>query len=197
MIARLTAFCLIMALAGPAVADPYPALFDVTGVAADDMLNIRAEPDAGSDRIGALDPDATGVEVIREQTGWGRVNVGEGAGWVSMRYLVAQPGGDYALTQRLDCFGTEPFWSLDILQGQSATLSTPDGQTALPAGLLQTARGRTDRFIVGLGADHVAVIGRMACSDGMSDREFGLEIGLIGASGELTLHAGCCALSQP
>ena len=27
----------------------------------------------------------------------------------------------------LTCYGTEPFWSLDIMQGAAATLSSPDG----------------------------------------------------------------------
>ena len=85
-----TALVLTLALSGPALATQeyiLPTLFDVARVAADDVLNIRAEPDASAPIIGTLAFDATHVEVVEQRAGWSRVNTGEGSGWVSDRYL--------------------------------------------------------------------------------------------------------------
>ncbi|MFD2813860.1 SH3 domain-containing protein [Paracoccus aerius] len=76
-----TALALTLALAGPALATQeyiLPTLFDVTGVASDDVLNIRAEPNAKAAIIGTLAPDAFRIEVVEERQGWARVNTGEG-----------------------------------------------------------------------------------------------------------------------
>ena len=81
-------------LAAPAVADgPLPALFDVAGVGGGDRLNVREGPDARTAVVGSLAPDAKGVEVVAVDAAgaWGRVNTGERAGWVAMRYLAPQP----------------------------------------------------------------------------------------------------------
>lgn len=64
-------------------AEVYLALHDVTGVAANDVLNIRENPDAASPVIGTLAPDATGVEVILVDDGWALVNAGERSGYAS------------------------------------------------------------------------------------------------------------------
>ena len=63
-----------------ALAEVYPALHDVTGVASDDVLNIRESPDAGSAIVGSLAPDATGVEVVAVTGGWAVVNTSEASG---------------------------------------------------------------------------------------------------------------------
>ncbi|MEO1155590.1 MAG: SH3 domain-containing protein, partial [Pseudomonadota bacterium] len=47
-------------------AQGYPALFDVTGVASDDVLNIRSAPSATAEIIGTLAHNETGVEVVGE-----------------------------------------------------------------------------------------------------------------------------------
>ncbi|MGB3280174.1 MAG: peptide-binding protein, partial [Pseudorhodobacter sp.] len=49
---------------GLARAETLPALFDVTGVAADDVLNLRAAPDGVAEILGALGPSAKDVEVV-------------------------------------------------------------------------------------------------------------------------------------
>ena len=92
----IRALLLLFLLAGPAAAtqDQWPALFDVSGVAPDDVLNIRAAPSASAEIIGTLAPDAAGVEVVRPDSrhGWGLVNTGEGSGWASLAFLVRRPG---------------------------------------------------------------------------------------------------------
>ena len=68
----------LLFLALPAQAQDFPALYAVTGVAADDVLNIRSRPDAGAPIIGALAPDSTGVEVLGRSGNWALVSAGEG-----------------------------------------------------------------------------------------------------------------------
>ena len=63
---RALALLLALALPSGAAAKGLPALHDVTGVAADDVLNVRARPDASAPVLGALTPDATGVEVVAD-----------------------------------------------------------------------------------------------------------------------------------
>lgn len=203
---RLGRILAVVALIGfaPAIArsSDLPALFDVTGVAADDVLNVRAAPEAGADKIGALSHDARDVEVIRAEDGWGQINLGEQAGWVSLRFLARQEGGDYALTREFSCFGTEPFWTLAVTQGVSARLSTPSGLPLdFSAGLLQSATGRTDRyFLQGVQPNaepgFAAVVRRAACDDGMSDRAFGLDVDLLlDMPGGAVMLSGCCSLT--
>jgi uncharacterized protein YgiM (DUF1202 family) len=79
---RLLAVLLCLwALPALATQEAWPALHDVSGVAADDVLNIREAPDASAAIIGKLKPDAENVEVIRpdDHHSWGLVNTGEGS----------------------------------------------------------------------------------------------------------------------
>ena len=176
-----------------------PWLHDVTGVAANDELNIRQAPSASAPAIGALPPDARDVEVIAADPSgkWGQVNVGETSGWAALRFLAPQDPGDYALHRSLDCSGTEPFWTLRITQGQSAEWITPDEREALPsAGTLTPAFGRTDRYSIGFGdGGGTAIIRRSMCSDDMTDRAYGLEIDYLFDRDGPTLYTGCCSLS--
>lgn len=186
----------LIVMSAPVFAQPLPALFDVSGVAADDVLNVRLDPDASAEKIGALAPDAKDIEVVELSIDgkWGLISSEERSGWVSMRFLQAAPiNEDYIFTKALACSGTEPFWSLGIVQGQQAVYATPDtaGET-YPAGLVNSAEGRTDRFLLGMGDRLTAVIRREQCSDGMSDRVFGLDIDLVIDGSRL--HSGCCSL---
>lgn len=204
---RLVA-CLLLtqcfALAAAAEEPPFvPRLYDVTGVAADDVLNIRAAPDASSDIVGALSPIAEGIEVtaLNEMENWGRVANGESDGWVSLAFLAERPFPPGEIPTGMSCFGTEPFWSLDFeesgmryrtpyvdwpyLEGRAAASPVPPGNrlfgfdTASPDGRLS------------------GVIEAGACSDGMSDRAFGWRVTLLRQSeGALTLESGCCTLDM-
>ena len=200
---------LLMVLAGPAAAtqDAWPALFDVTGVAADDVLNVRAEPSAASAIVGTIAQDARDVEVIApnaRQT-WGQVNAGEAPGWVSLRFLRRQPGQWLgAIPEVRHCVGTEPFWSLSLDRDGAVTFATPDrdpvGGTILER---VAAEGRRDRYAVTgvldgpTGDEHLALrLALASCGDGMSDRSYGIEADLIldGADGARLL-SGCCTLA--
>ncbi len=204
MRSAFVSLCAILSPAGTGVAGErlLPALFDVVGVVEDDVLNMRAGPSAATPIVGALAPDAAGIEVIETAPGgrWGLVRNGEGAAWVAMRYLRRQPGQiDEAVPATLRCGDTEPFWSLD-LDGATARFATPEG------GELSLVRlwdgppaGRPPQILglrlEGVGSGLAAVLRREACSDGMSDIPYGLSIAVItsGAAGE-GMVAGCCSL---
>lgn len=192
---------LFILIAATAHSSELPALFHVTGVATDDVLNIRQSPSAAAPIVGQFAPTASGIEVSALDAGgkWGRINTAETTGWVSMRYLQASATHpDIPLAPALHCHGTEPFWSLDIRQGSHTILRSPEAapQVFPDTGYLQPARGRPDRFALSLSASAAAVIRRADCSDGMSDRMFGLEIDLLTGSDPLSLHSGCCALGS-
>ena len=201
-----TAFVLILPMA--VSAQPLPALYDVTGVAADDVLNVRENPRASSDKVGELAHDATGVEVIAlsDSGDWGRVNVGEGNGWARMTYLAPTPGFDPSLPafdQPLRCGGTEPFWSLNFDAAGGVAFSEL-GETPVPLerGPSLTALNRAldlqGVLASAEGVEVVATLRRQECSDGMSDRVYGYDMGLILTDGDGTrLIQGCCSLVAP
>jgi uncharacterized membrane protein len=200
MRALFAAALLWYGIAFSAFAQPFPQLYDVTGVAGDDVLNVRIDPSASSAIVGQLTPQQKNIEVVAGDSSgkWGLVNVSETSGWVAMRFLHAVgTDEDYALAPALACAGTEPFWSLDVVQGQSArfTPMSEEVQT-FPAAKIQAGAGRPNRFSLGLGEGSVAVIVREMCDDGMSDREFGLRIDLVtDVEGQQTLLSGCCSIA--
>ena len=195
---------LLLCLAAPAQAtqDQWPALFDVSGVAADDVLNIRAGPSADSEIVGTLAHDARGVEIVRpnDRHTWGMVNTGEGTGWVSLAYVTRGPGQWYgAEITRAFCSGTEPFWSFDI-DGTSAAWSTPEttatGQVLDRAFSMSRRDEQGATFRLNDGEDGVALLRLASCNDGMSDREFGIAVSIVkGGTEGPTLYSGCCSLS--
>jgi len=202
MMARILALLLFL-LPGLAHAESFPALYDVTGVASNDVLNIRMEPSAGSEILGMLAPNARGIEVVRlsDDFKWGLVNQGDGAGWVSMRYMHRQPGQDWGVMPRnVFCSGTEPFWSFNVIDGNEARFDAPDvtraySVTAQLPGLVFPG----DFAVVaeGVSGRATAIISLAMCNDGMSNREFGMNVGLLleSATPE-ALYVGCCSLQR-
>lgn len=184
-------------------AQSYPATHSVTGVADDDVLNIRPTPGTTGAPIGAFAPGTTGIEVIRVSDDglWGLVNAGEGIGWVAMRYL-AREGLHEAFPAPAECFGTEPFWSIVLDRNGVLELTTFEGEEMLMS--IQArfqAEGRSDRFSLVATSSNEAtlhgVIARAQCNDGMSDREYGLvgDFLILNASGYRHL-SGCCSLTN-
>jgi len=181
-----------------------PTLFDVTGVAANDVLNIRSAPNASAAIVGTLSPQARDVEVVGyDATGrWARINTGEQSGWAALRFLAYQvdiwtPG---TLPPTLHCLGNEPFWSFRP-RGDLVVFSTPEVpeivmqlEQVLTTGLFRdprrsvSAQGESRRM--------TAVIVPMACSDGMSDRAYGLDVTVIlEGRGEPQMLTGCCSIA--
>lgn len=184
-----------------ATAQELPALYNVTDVANDDVLNIRAAPSAQSQIIGSYAPHSTGIEVIaRSDNGrWGMVNINDGTGWASLRFLSEQPGQTLPPVAYA-CFGTEPFWSFDV-SSPNVTWSDFNVESA---NLLVDWTGtgmRPDRFAVRALGDLTllsASVRRETCSDGMSDRTYGFSVdAIVDQPGELQpiFVSGCCTLS--
>lgn len=189
---------ILMMLAAPLAAQQLPAQFEVTGVAENDVLNIRAAPDAGADIIGEYGPYAFNIEVLETTPdgSWGLVGLGEGNGWVSMRYLAQRPTDPNSLPRPISCFGTEPFWSLGMYPrgdefnalGEERRPLTLTHEAVAPNGFLAT-------FQEGPTLDRTAVIERMQCSDGMSDRRFGWRVMLFTEAPDGNgVLSGCCTL---
>jgi uncharacterized membrane protein len=195
----LPALFALAPLAG--AAQDLPALYRVTGVAAGDALNLRATPSARAEILGGLPPWATDVEVVRLSPDgrWGQTNLGEGAGWVAMRFLAPQGGPGWQSGQRgLDCAGTEPFWSLRaFLPSHRAEYVTPENggvELVVEAGALPSTRFPPTLALPFSGSHQgIAVIRPADCTDGMSDRAFGLEA-LVYFQGDSQGLSGCCSL---
>ncbi len=175
----------------------FPALYDVTGVAASDVLNVRSEPSADSQIIGAFQPDQTDIEVMfqdDQNTGWGRVNVGEQSGWVSLRFLDRQLHRGFPPIR--SCFGTEPFWSLTVGR-DSLTFAEMGGADTESRRIWRTiSANRVGIYGFGAG-DFSATLLQESCSDGMSDRAYGLSVHMMTGRGKGTeMVSGCCTLSE-
>jgi uncharacterized membrane protein len=174
----------------------YPALFDVQGVAADDVLNIRARPSADAVVVGTLTPDAKGVEVVGAENGWAMVNSGEGTGYAKMDFLVAAGKADWrALKAPLSCFGTEPFWGLsfDPAAGKAEFTNYDEPSQTMAVTQLWPAPMWSPLSAIGLEGG-TAVIRAEECSDGMSDFTFGIALDLFLTGGEARRYSGCCSL---
>lgn len=180
---------------------PLPALYSVTDVAADDLLNVRNGPGSDSEILGTLPPDATDVEVVAlsREGNWALLNYGEGSGWASMRFLSPQPAVTtiLGLPVGLQCFGTEPFWDITFLDELTLILRTPEGETShaitanAPAPEAVNLAKTGFRFAWARDREVVtAYILPGACTDGMSDRRYGLHY--VDDQG---LRLGCCSLN--
>lgn len=202
MRAALVLAALLLAAQAAAAQTP-PALFAVTGVGAGDKLNVRAAPDAKAEVVGTLAPDATGVEVVGRDAGgeWGRINIGETSGWVALSHLAAgpDPWAEGALPGGLRCFGTEPFWS--IWPEDKALRYSPADGAGKVLGLTAVLEGvprPASRALVARGkvAGITAFVSPRECSDGMSDRVFGLGIdAVLEDGGAPRLLTGCCSIA--
>lgn len=198
---RAIAVWLLLTVA--ADAQDVPALYQVTGVSADDILNIRTAPDARSTVIDTLAPDASDIEVVAISSSgrWGQVNTGEVSGWVALRFMSPQPGLPWQeMAIPLTCYGTEPFWSMiytpDPPEWGFEVMSSPWASVFI-ADWWQTVSGRSDvvaHRLISDSDDGMAILRQTACSDGMSDRHFALTIDLV-LTTSAQAHSGCCSLA--
>ena len=172
-----------------------PALYEITNVQTDDVLNVREMPDAGSLQIGSLPYNATDIEVVAFsfQGNWAMINIEGQAGWVSARFLKRLPD-ETNTSLSLQCFGTEPFWSLSFTQNE-ILISTPDAQTTHPIQTTSLVTGSIDFRAFGgsvtWGQEQNVVRSSIVpgrCNDGMSDAIYGLHY--FDDRGAI----GCCSL---
>ena len=172
-----------------------PALYETTNVPTDDVLNVREMPDADSVQIGSLPYNATDIEVVAFsfQGNWAMINIEGQTGWVSTRFL-KRMSDETNNSLSLQCFGTEPFWSLSITQNE-ILFSTPDAQTRHPIQTTSLASNSVDFRAFGgsvlWGQEQNVVRSSIVpgrCNDGMSDEIYGLHY--FDDRGAV----GCCSL---
>ncbi len=205
LFAPLLCLGLGLGLAAPAArAQELPALYAVTGVAAGDVLNIRATPDPDAAIVGTLPPDATGVEVVAVDGDWAVLNANDGTGYAALRFLQREDGPAWnALETPLACVGTEPFWSLGIDPATgTTTYQTPEMAAPLQSLLSETWPGTIWAPAAAFSlTDGLAVLQPGECSDGMSDRTYGIvaDIFLRAINGDAgpTRLSGCCRIVAP
>ncbi|MGY6535701.1 MAG: SH3 domain-containing protein [Pararhodobacter sp.] len=201
LIGAVAAFMLFLS-GSVALSDEFPSLHRVVGVAHDDVLNIRAEPNARSEIIGSFEPGETGVEVIAlsDDGRWGRVNSGERAGWSHMRYLARDmPGSWRDGATALSCFGTEPFWRMEFFlpthRAEFHGVNEGGFELVTDAGALPATRFPPTLAVPFSGTrEGMAVMRGEACNDGMSDMDFGISV-LIYWRRDTEGLSGCCSLN--
>lgn len=205
--AQWLACVLCLAAASPASATQeyiLPTLFDVSGVAANDVLNIRAAPNANAAIIGTLLPNARDIEVVGydEAGQWARINTSGSSGWAALRYLTYQVDvwNEGTLPPTLLCLGNEPFWSLRPWS-DTVVFSTPDSPEIVMTidAVVTTGRFRDPRRSILAEGDTrslTALIVPVACSDGMSDRAYGLDVTIILTERDGPhMLTGCCSIA--
>lgn len=183
------------------LAQSLPAAYSVRGVAANDVLNIRAEPSAKAEIMGEIGPYGLNIEVLALSSDgrWGMVGLPEGNGWVSMAYLEPTEQMDpYLVPRPLSCFGTEPFWSVSLYP-RGAEFNSPD-TGAVPMSVTHEAtapEGFLFQLEEGPSLNRTLTVLREACSDGMSDRAFGFSTRMFteAPDGNAVVH-GCCTLDH-
>lgn len=109
--------------------------------------------------------------------------------------LIGAQATAFADERPLMCFGTEPFWSLDLTTSSTARFSTPDGESLSFEGKAT----RLDWLQEGLwrgtdpdGGVLVAFLSDEACSDNMSDTTHPVTVRASLPDGQFL--AGCCRL---
>jgi uncharacterized membrane protein len=186
---RITGILVVAACLAGAAGSAAAQQLMVTGVAEDDVLNIRAAPSGSAAIVGWIPPDgfglvATGGQRTTGSTRWTEIVHQGTQGWVATRYTAALD---------LQCGGTEPFWGLTF--GPSgAVFSWPEGpDQRMSIGEWGQAVARPWPQTVWLGragSRGVAVISKVSCSDGMSDFDYAYDMTLILPDG--TVYSGCC-----
>ena len=187
--------------ASSAAAEGFPASYFVTDVAADDTLNIRSAPSASGDILGEYGPYDLNIEVLRTSPDgkWGFVGIGEGNGWVSMRFLAASDHQDpNSFPRPMSCFGTEPFWSLNITVRGDEYQELGDTRRDLAMTSERVApNGGIAMFEEGPTLNRTLIVNRAYCGDGMSDREYGWQATLFNDVPDgSTVQTGCCTLDM-
>lgn len=177
-----------------------PAVFQVSGVQSDDVLNIRRKPTAAADIISSYAPNQAVMVLEYLDNGWVKVAVGERVGFVNGKFL-RRGGGvqtQSGMQLGLTCIGTEPFWSLDINADQTVRYSSPLAGAEQNLSLtLVSPSPVTNTYPFNFATtSYSGVLSQQICSDGMSDSQYGWGVSLIkqNTSGAWETLNGCCSL---
>lgn len=200
----MTRLMLAVLLFFPSLASAFefPSLHNVYDVAPNDVLNVRSGPSVEHPIISSFTYDQKHIEVIRlsESGRWALVNVGEGTGWAASRFL--KPLSlEPRIPTTMRCFGTEPFWRADLWQAGAdqridlQVLGSLDQTILAHAGAFSS--GRSDRFgYVAYDRSAILSVSAQLCSDGMSDRAFGMSADVfVETISGWQQFSGCCSLA--
>jgi hypothetical protein len=171
--------------------DNFPALYDVTDVAGNDVLYVRNAPSADADIRSALLPTATDIEIlyVTPDEAWGyatmltswahNIPTDMDTGWVSMRYMARQSEQDEVWYPPLTkCGGDEPSWYIDF-EGASWSFGQYGESAPYEMATFKAPFGRgTDEFTI-TSETMSAVISHTPTGWGETDMAAGLEIHLI------------------
>ena len=172
-------------------------VLSVSGVRANDVLNLRSAPDPRASIVGSLPANAEGVAVVGQSTAgvdWLMVQKGRARGWANARVLSYGPRQEYRLPVRLSCAGTEPFWGIEAGYGRAdAHLAYEDHRTRLALATPIPAAARPRIWLLPSAAardpSSFLLVDARTCSDGMSDRSYPYTV--TARVGEMVL-SGCC-----
>nr|TFG55065.1 MAG: hypothetical protein E4H34_01230 [Hyphomicrobiales bacterium] len=166
----------------------------VINVASNDVLNMRAEPDANAAIVGTLPPNTGNIHVAAQsaETGdWIYIEANELEGWVNANYLAY--ANSYApLPIRLHCSGTEPFWGIALSYSRADVdfaYSDEDFRTGFHPPI--SPANRTNIWLrtrFDLESDFL-LLQADACSDGMSEQVYAYSL-MAKLNGNLI--GGCC-----
>lgn len=196
---------LTCALGAPSLAQTVlPTLFAGDGVSSGEVIDIHAEPNDTSPIIAHIPSDSRDIEVVAVDASkaWGRVNHAEASGWLPLERAAEQkdvwkPG---ELPRGTSCYGTEPFWSLQTLEDSAVFSTIGEQATTLPnTGTFDSGQSNDQRRVSVFEDDALRltlITSPGLCSDGMSDRAFGLTGHVIYEAGPLPdLLRGCCSIA--
>jgi uncharacterized membrane protein len=202
---------LLAVVSGAAQADTLrlPALYTVSQPADVTVLQVHLQPDTASDVIGALVAGQTDIEVIdlAENGTWANVNVNEGSGWVQIAGLQPMPDKSWShLTTPLQCAGTEPFWGLRIdpvtlsgsFRGDSGVDTAMSVSRIWDPDNLMRGYDPESPVVVRFGEQNaLAFLTPAQCSDGMSDRNYGINIllSITEPGQDEHIWTGCCLMA--
>ena len=166
----------------------------VINVAPDDVLNIRAEPNAGAALVGELAPGTGDIRVTAQGTetlDWVHIEAGGLEGWVNAAFLAYSTNYE-PLPIRLHCSGTEPFWGTELSYSRadvSFAFRDEHFRTGFHGPI--SPLNRTNIWLrtrFDLESDFV-LLESETCSDGMSERKHAY---LLFAKIDGNLLGGCC-----
>lgn len=170
---------------------------DVTNVNAGDTLSVRSQPDAKSEMLGELRYNQVGIKVTEkaprgDSSNWIPIQSGSLAGWVNLHYV--KPTKLASFAEPLKCLGTEPFWSLDSSNGQTAFSSMGDKASTYAIVNISQSQNQTNAWLFHFtdGANQRRIVLKKTgqCSDNMSDRLYDYELGFELPEGRYL--TGCC-----
>jgi uncharacterized membrane protein len=179
------------------------AKYSVIDVESWDVLYMRSKADSDADIVGAIPAHGSGITIVPRSSAkgtWLHVDYHGARGWVNSRYLASgrqQTGVPSTLATRLNCAGTEPFWSLDIADGQAKFSPAGEKDVLYYTNVAKIAVNRSSTWAIeareSANAEIATILvrGTGQCNDGMSDKEYAYEVFADFSGGPVV--NGCCS----